>query len=121
MAAKPVVGSPEWKNSYPCGKYENAGYHPDQKDLLKNSNVPVKSPCPKNGQECLNNSYAVNGSMERVAMEDGKIVILKKTSDGIYHGYIVDDFHSIKNESVQKALVENGLIRTIKSGKVVKK
>ena len=68
----------------------------------------------------LDNSFDVKGSTQRVAVQDGKIVILKFEEEGIYHGYIVEDYHSLKNDSVKNALVNNGLVNSFKGGKVIK-
>lgn len=109
---EPAPGTKEYSDKYPHGKYKNAAYH-----TLKGNSV--KSPCPKNGQAALDRSCEVKGSDQRVAVEDGKIVILKHEGNGIYHGYLVDDFHSIQDGAVRKALVDNQLVRNAKSGKIL--
>lgn len=55
----------------------------------------------------------------RVAIQDGKIVQLNLHSPGKYHGYIVENFFELDLEA-QKALVRKGLIKSMKSGKIVK-
>jgi len=110
---EPKKGTPEWNKEYPNGKYNGDNYH-------KPGGSSKKSPCPKNGQAALDRSIPVEGSRQRVTTEDGKIVILKYEEDGIYHGYLVEDFHSIENKNVQKILVSNGLVKDMKSGKVIK-
>jgi len=108
-----VKGSPEWTKKYPNGEYRQSAKH--------NPNSPNgigKPPC--DGQAALNNSFSVEKSRERVTVQDGKIIVLKFEEEGIYHGYIVEDFFSIKNVSTQQALVDNGLVRSMKSGAVIK-
>lgn len=124
FSSGPQEGTPAWNKLHPHGKYEDAGYHVPEKGSSNNSRGKngnsLKSPCPKDGQAVLDNSFGVKDSKERVAVQDGKIVILKQTSNGLYHGYIVEKFHLIKNANVQKALVENGLVNNAKSGTVIK-
>ena len=110
---EPKEGSPEWNNLHPHGKtHDSNKHHPHSRDGIGKP--------PRDAQSALDKSFEVKGSKERVATEDGKIVILKETSNGLYHGYVVDDFHSIKNANVKQALVKNGLVNNIKSGKVIK-
>ncbi|HEV2916353.1 MAG TPA: polymorphic toxin-type HINT domain-containing protein [Candidatus Babeliales bacterium] len=69
-------------DDHPHGTYEDAEYH------HKNSNGH-KSRAPKNGQQALDNSIEVGGeSHSRVAVQDGEIVILNRTANGLYHGHV---------------------------------
>ena len=111
-APEPKLGTPEYKNKYPNGKYRGSDkHHPNSPDSIGKP--------PKDGQKALDNSVPVKGSTQRVTTEDGKIVILKYEEDGIYHGYLVEDFHSLKDGGVRKALLDNELVRNAKSGKVL--
>ena len=111
---KKSTGAPSDAYTYPNGKYENAGYHTPKGNS-------IKSPAPRDGQKALDNSFEVKGSKERVAIEDGKIVILKHTMGDIYHGYVVDSIFDIKNDSTLDALVKHGFINNKKSRKIIKK
>jgi hypothetical protein len=115
VASKPVVGSPEWKKTYPHGEYSNAGYHTDK-------GTPLKSPRPKSGQECLNKSFEIPNSPHRIAIEDGKIVVLRITENNghpVYHGYVVDNYHALKDTDMQQALIRNGLVKDGKTGRII--
>jgi filamentous hemagglutinin len=62
--------------------YEKAPYH--------NKGNSVKSPAPKNGQAALDNSVEISpNSNGRVGISEGEIVVLRPTSPGVYHGYVV--------------------------------
>lgn len=63
-------------------RYEDASYH----SAKGNS---VKSARPINGQKALDNSLKIEGvnSPHRIAVSDGQFVVLKKTSDNLFHGY----------------------------------
>ena len=98
--------------------YEYGETHPSAKHN-PNSRDGVSKP-PRDAQDALDKSFAVEGSKERIAVQDGKIIILKETSHELYHAYVVDDFFSIKNSNTQKALVNNGLVNSMKGGKVIK-
>jgi len=103
----------DFKRQHPHGKYKGSSKHHEYSrgDISKT---------PRDGQKALNDSYDVQGSRCRVAIQDGKIIILKYEEDGVYHGFIAEDFHDL-DERVQQSLVNNKLVRTIKSGKLVKK
>ncbi len=105
--------TPAQTYTYEHGKYNKDSYH-----TTKGSKT--KSPAPKDGQAALDRSLLVDGSRERVTTENGKIVILKYESEGVYHGYTVEDFFSIKNTNTQKFLVKNGLVNSMKDGKIIK-
>ncbi len=96
----------------PFGSYKESPKHHE------NSPPTIGKP-PPDGQAALDNSIGVKGYDYRVAVQDGKIVMLRKTSTGEYHGYIVEDFNSLPQEA-KNALYEHGLIRSIQSGKIKK-
>jgi hypothetical protein len=88
-----------------------------------------KSPGPRNGQQALDNSYAVDGFDKiRVAIEDNLFVIFRKTlvneqhGYNEYHGYVVNwtQLESRWKEcySIIKTLLDNKLITL--SGKIIK-
>ena len=112
-AAEPVKGSSEWKEKYPNGKHRSSAKH--------NPNSPdyIGKP-PRDGQEALNNSFDVEKSKQRVAVQDNKVVILKFEEDGIYHSYIVEDVTTLPLK-VRDALVENGFMKDVTSKKLIKK
>ena len=103
------------KNDTPIGqhgKYQDAGYH------HPNCKQGHKSPAPKNGQLALNNSYLGKGGKgdRRVALEDGKFVILSQTTKNEFHGHVVESWNKVPNE-LQKALVDAGLVTS--KGKII--
>lgn len=94
-------GSPEDpdKKKYPHGKYEDATYHHQNS---KNG----KSPSPKNGQNALDNSLKIKeDAPHRIGISNGKFVVLRQTSPGIFHGYtceweqLTDDMQKILRKS----------------------
>lgn len=102
--------------------YKGVDYHGQKKS-------GYKSPGPRNGQQALNNSYAVDGSDKiRVAIEDNVFVIFRKTlineqhGYSEYHGYVVNwtQLESRWKEcySIIKTLLNNKLITL--SGKIIK-
>ncbi len=88
---EPKYGTPEWSKKYPNGKYVASAKH------HQNSFGSISKP-PRDGQAALDRSFAVKGSTQRVTTQDKKIIILKFEGNGIYHGYIVEDFFSINLE-----------------------
>jgi hypothetical protein len=66
---------------HPHGIYKDSPYH-------HVNSKGRKSPCPKNGQRCLD--YSLPSTTEqRIAIEENYFVILKKTMEREFHGYIV--------------------------------
>ena len=112
-SVEPAKGSPEYAKKYPNGKYKPSKKHHE------NSPDDIGKP-PRDGQAALDNSFEVKESSQRVVVQDGKVVILKFEEDGIYHGYIVQDYHSLTSDNVKNALVKNGLVNSFKGGKVIK-
>ena len=93
---------------HPHGIYEDAGYH------HKNSDG-TKSPCPKNGQKCLDYSIKAQGR-QRIAIEGDTFIMLKYTSPGKYHGHVIE-WKEIERP-IRTILIRNGFVR--KSGKIIK-
>lgn len=106
------------EDKYPHGVYEDAGYH------HKNSKNG-KSPCPKNGQQCLDNSFPIGGSSTgRISIEDGVFVILRQTSPRKFHGYIIKTWKELcspanKTQMIRNAFKEHGLVDHL--GRIINK
>jgi len=77
-----------------------------------------KSPCPKNGQKCLDNSYGIKDCEHRAAIEDGKYVALYKTQSGTFHGFICDEWSDVPAK-IQAIFKEHKLVHP-KSGEILK-
>ncbi|MBI2352974.1 hypothetical protein HYV11_01875 [Candidatus Dependentiae bacterium] len=100
----------EFKKKHPNGRYqESPKHHP-------NSSENVGKP-PRNGQAALDSSVQIADSVHRVAIQDGKFVILRRTAQGIYHGYIVKKFKDLPDD-IKNTLLDNYLIKNIKSEKI---
>lgn len=98
------------KDEHPHGIYKDAKYH------HRNSNGR-KSPCPNDGQKCLDKSLPKTGVIDaRVSMEDGKFVVLRKTAYREYHGYCVT-WNELPTE-LQQLLVDAGVARI--TGKIIR-
>lgn len=100
---------------HPYGIYRDASYHTNNCD-------GIKGPRPKNGQAALDNSVSLGrNSTGRVGISEGEIVILRKTSERLYHGYVETwDKLSIKGsaaQAIRNALTENKLVS--QSGKII--
>ncbi len=106
------------KEKHPHGIYEDANYH------HKNSKGR-KGACPTNGQTALDNSVSIESgnSKERVGISNEEIVILKKTSDDLFHGYVMTweqlEPDGAATQSVRNALIRNRLVAS--TGKIIKK
>jgi hypothetical protein len=95
--------------TYANGVYEKANYHG------KNDNS-VKSKAPIDGQAALDNSIPLKDTTDRrVGISNGEIVILDKTSEGVYHGHVRswDDL----SEKMKAVLRKAGLVN--KKGKII--
>ena len=90
----------------------SAKHHPNSPD-------DIGKP-PRDGQAALDDSFEVEGAKERIAVQDGKVVILKYEEDGIYHGYIVEDITTL-NIKERKSLVKNDYMKDPTSKKLVKR
>jgi hypothetical protein len=100
------------KNQPSNGIYEeNPKHNPNSRD-------GVGKP-PPNGSKALQESIKFKDG-QRVAIQDKKIIVLKEHEPGKWHGYIEKDFHNLDPDA-QKALVKEGWVRSIKSGKIIKK
>ncbi len=115
QSAGGFLGAPDPEDDPEGGSYRNGRYEESPKH---NPNSPknVGKP-PRNGQEALDNSIEIEGSFHRVAIQDGKFVMLRRTSPGVFHGYIVEKFKDLPKHA-KDALWDNGLIRSITSGKI---
>ncbi|MBI2352852.1 hypothetical protein HYV11_01245 [Candidatus Dependentiae bacterium] len=100
----------EFEKKHPNGRYQESPKH------HQNSSENIGKP-PRNGQAALDSSIEVMGKNYRVAIQDGKVVILMKTSSKVYHGYIVEKFKDLPRQ-VKNALWGHDLIRSIQSGKI---
>ncbi|HSC25173.1 MAG TPA: polymorphic toxin-type HINT domain-containing protein [Candidatus Babeliales bacterium] len=100
---------PEDNNKkHPHGIYEKSPYH-------HSKSKGKKSPCPRNGQRCLDYSLPTEGT-QRISIENDNFVVLKYTSPGKFHGYIVT-WKQLEG-SMQSMLIKNGFVT--KSGKILK-
>ncbi len=107
-----VKGSEAWKKLHPNGKFKPSAKH------HANSSGNISKP-PRDGQTALDNSFEVKRSMERVAVQDDKVIILKQTSKDVYHGYIHEDLNTLDIE-VKKTLVNNGFMKDPTAKKLIK-
>lgn len=90
------------EKKHPHGKFHHTAKH------HQNSKGPA-SPAPIDGQKALDNSVELNNrSLSRIGVSCNEIVELKKTAQGLYHGYVVslDELE----DHVVKLLRKNGLI-----------
>jgi len=94
---------------HPHGIYKDADYH------HKNS-TNGKSPCPDNGQRCLDYSLPVKKSNQRIAIEGDFFVVLRPTRPGEYHGFKVawKDLH----DSLKQILIDHKFVK--RSGKIIR-
>jgi hypothetical protein len=93
----------EFKQRHPHGRYEDASYHRAQQSGRK-------SPRSLDGQKALDNSFLIEDSNgARVGVSHRQIVILKRTSPGIYHGYVVQ-WNDTSAASAIKVLIKEGII-----------
>lgn len=101
----------------PFGVYEDAGYH-------HQNSYGSKSPCPQDGQKCLDNSLLIDGNLkQRVGIEGDKFVIFKQTVSGKFHGYTITWKEIVSGgnsytEAIRKTLIRSGWVS--KSGKIIK-
>ncbi|AXK60696.1 hypothetical protein C0J27_02990 [Candidatus Chromulinivorax destructor] len=96
----------------PHGTYRpSPKHHPNSPDHIGKP--------PRDGQDALDNSFSVEKSTQRVAVQDGKVVILKYEEEDIYHGYIVEDITTLP-QKVKDALVEQGFMKDSTSKKLTK-
>ena len=119
LSQQPIVvsagGAPdpddeEWRKKHPHGRYEeNPKHH-------QNSRGDISKP-PRDGQAALDNSISVPGKACRVSIQDNQIIIFQQHEIGKYHGYIVENFHSLDSQ-VQRALRLAGRVINPKTGKI---
>ena len=77
----------------------------------KNHQSGRKSPRPIDGQTALDNSFEINArSGKRIGVSCRQIVELNYTSEGLYHGYVVE-WPNLER-SVQILLKKNNLVKT---------
>ena len=100
----------EWKKKHPYGRYEeNPKHHQNSRGNISKS--------PRDGQAALDNSIEVPGKDCRVSIQDNQIVIFQQHEIRKYHGYIVENFHSLDSQ-VQRALHLAGRVINPKTGKI---
>lgn len=75
---------------------------------------------PKNGQKALDESIATEDGKWRVAIENGKIIVFEKTSDGVYHGYVIENPANL-HQDIKNTLFKEGWIRAPNNFKIIKK
>ncbi len=98
-------------HTYENGKYKGSDKH------HANSPDDIGKP-PRDGQKALDDSFAVQGSTQRVTVQDGKVVILKYEGQGVYHGYIDNNIISL-DQDVKEALIKHGFLKDGKSKKLI--
>jgi len=106
---QPIKGSPEWKKLYPHGKYEPSAKH------HQNSTGSISKP-PLDGQTCLNKSLGIENYPHRIAIEGDNLVVFRKTSEGILHGYVCP-WNDVPSE-LQGVLRQAKLVHS-KTGKIL--
>ncbi|HLC06889.1 MAG TPA: polymorphic toxin-type HINT domain-containing protein [Candidatus Babeliales bacterium] len=105
------------KDEHPNGIYEDAGYH-------HFNSYGKKSPCPNNGQKCLDKSFPIGKKITgRISIEDGKFVVLRQSATGKFHGYVIDSWKELcdqgsKTQLIRNAFQKHGLVN--KAGKIIK-
>ena len=115
LQAKPVGNKKDdTKDFY---SFDHGTYRPSAKHHVNSPNDVGKP--PRDGQAALDNSFLVKGSRERVAVQDGKVIILKYEEQGVYHGYIDINIKTL-DPAVKDALIENGYLKDAKSKKLIK-
>ena len=112
-SSKPQSGSSS-SYTYEHGKYKDSAKH------HQNSPKGVSKP-PLDGQAALDISFKVEGSTQRVAIQNGQVVILKYEGDGsgLYHGFIAEDISKL-SQDVKETLVDNGFLKNRTSKKLIK-
>ena len=96
---------------HPHGIYQDAPYH-------KKIGNWLKSACPLDGQLALDNSISLGpNSFGRIGISRGQIVMLRRTQEGLYHGYIIE----LKKleRTIKDSLIATGFIN--KKGKILRK
>lgn len=73
----------------------------------------------KDKQRALDNTIEVPGEKHRVGIHDGKYVKFMQDGPNSYHGFELEKFTDLDGAS-QNALVKAKLVRSVKSGKIVK-
>ena len=114
-AAAAIPGSPgkgDGGADHSNGKYEDASYH------NKNQGNSTKNKAPKDGQKALDDSLPLNENTtdRRIGISNDEIVILDKTSDGLYHGHVRE--WSELTEKMKSVLRKAGLVD--KKGNIIK-
>lgn len=94
----------------------NRIYEPNPKHHV--NSPPGIGKAPENGYKGVQEALIVPGKEFLVGVENGKIVQYNLHAPNTYHGYIVEEFHQL-DKAAQEALVESGLARSIKSGKLL--
>ncbi len=106
---KKIKEEEEFKKKHPKGRYKDADYH-------KNYQSGNKSPRPRNGQDALDRSFEVpDKEKARIALSESQFVVLRRTMDGLYHGYV--STWSELTIGMKKVLIKQGLVT--KLGKII--
>ncbi|MBP9765346.1 hypothetical protein KBD08_03340 [Candidatus Babeliales bacterium] len=100
----------EWKQKHPHGKHiESPKHHPNARNSIGKP--------PRDGQAALDNSFEVLGKKYRIAMQDGNIIQLVRTTAKEYHGFIVEEWLTL-DKAAQKTLQNHGYNFHPKTGKL---
>lgn len=73
---------------------------------------------PRDPQKALDDSFDVKEAKQGVSAQDGKVVILQKSGNELYHVYIVENIVRLSHQ-IRKALVANRYIKHITSKKLI--
>jgi len=92
-------------------------YEPNPKHHI-NSPQGVGKP-PTYPHSTLEKAIEVPDKKSLVAIENKKFVVFQEHAPNKYHGYVVETFGEL-TDAQQRALVDAGLVRSMKSGKIVK-
>ena len=102
---------PDDKYTYKNGKIDDSNkHHPNSPDGVGKS--------PRDAQKALDDSFDVKLADQRVSVQDGKVIILQKSGEGLYHAYIVENIVTLPKK-IREALVANGYMKHITSKKLI--
>ncbi|MCX5923079.1 MAG: polymorphic toxin-type HINT domain-containing protein [Candidatus Dependentiae bacterium] len=103
---------PEDEDEWTYGRYkESPKHHP-------NARNGIGKP-PRKGQAALNKSIQIKNGPDRIAIEDNHFVVLRQTSNRVFHGYIIEEFKSLRRPE-REALFYAKLVRHIANGGIIK-
>lgn len=96
--------------------YANGTYEASPKHGTKDTSYASRA--PKDGQEALDNSLKISdNSTGRIGVSQGEIVLLRETTQGVYHGY-VSPYNKL-TEAQKNVLLKSGLVN--QKGKILDK